>query len=77
MARLEIPRGSCGLADQIERIPRLLTAAELAGFLNVSRMTIYRDVQSNGGPPAIFVRGSIRFDPKAVARWLRGDGRAA
>ncbi len=60
----------CGLADEIERIPHALKVAELAPLLNVSRMTLYREVHAQT-VPYFRVRGAIRFDPRAVAEWLR------
>jgi excisionase family DNA binding protein len=47
-----------------------LTAEELAGFLNISKVTIFKQAKA-GRIPSFRIGTSVRFDPKAVARWLR------
>jgi excisionase family DNA binding protein len=58
------------LSDQIERIHHALTAKELAGFLCVSEITIYKHAAA-GRIPSFRVGTCLRFDPRAVANWLR------
>jgi excisionase family DNA binding protein len=58
------------LADQIEKIGRALTAEELARLLSVSRITIFKHAAS-GRIPSFRVGTCVRFDPRAVAQWLR------
>jgi len=58
------------IADQIEKIGRALTAEELAKFLSVSRITIFKQAAS-GRIPSFRVGTCVRFDPRAVAQWLR------
>jgi excisionase family DNA binding protein len=58
------------LADQIERFGRALTADELAGFLAVSRITIFKQAKA-GRIPSFRIGTCVRFDPHTVAAWLR------
>ena len=58
------------LPDQIERIPHALTAAELAELLAVSPILIYKLAKANR-LPCFKIGTCVRFDPRAVARWLR------
>jgi len=58
------------LADQIEKIGRALTAKELSKLLSVSSVTIFKHAAA-GRIPSFRVGTCVRFDPKAVAKWLR------
>lgn len=58
------------LADRIERIGRALTADELAQMLTVSRITIFKLAKA-GRIPCFRIGTCVRFDPRAVATWLR------
>lgn len=58
------------LADTIEKIGRALTAEDLAKLLHVSRITIFL-LAASGRIPSFHVGTCVRFDPKAVAQWLR------
>jgi excisionase family DNA binding protein len=60
------------LADQIERFGRALTATQLAALLSVSRIVIYKLAKKNR-IPCFRVGTCVRFDPRAVANWLRGQ----
>jgi excisionase family DNA binding protein len=60
------------LADQIEKIGRALTAEELSKLLSVSRVTIFKQA-ATGRIPSFRVGTCVRFDPKAVANWLRSQ----
>jgi excisionase family DNA binding protein len=60
------------IADQIEKIGRALTAQELSRLLSVSRVTIFKQAAA-GRIPSFRVGTCVRFDPKAVANWLRGQ----
>lgn len=59
-----------GLAEQIERIGRALTADELAKLLSVSKVTIFKQAAA-GKIPSFRVGTCVRFDPRTVANWLR------
>jgi excisionase family DNA binding protein len=61
---------SVSLADQIERTGHALTADELARVLSVSRITIFKQAKA-GRIPSFRIGTCVRFDPKAVANWLR------
>jgi len=60
------------LADQIEKIGRALTAKELAKMLSVSKVTIFKQA-ATGRIPSFRVGTCVRFDPRAVANWLRSQ----
>ncbi len=49
---------------------RLLTVEEVSDILRVSKSTVYRWVHY-GFIPHIKVGGAVRFDRKAVGRWLK------
>ena len=58
------------LADRIERFGRALTAKQLAAVLAVSKIVIYKLAKA-GRLPSFRIGTCVRFDPKAVAAWLR------
>jgi excisionase family DNA binding protein len=58
------------LADRIERFGRAMTATQLAALLAVSRIIIYK-LAKKGRIPSFRVGTCVRFDPRAVANWLR------
>ncbi len=58
------------LPDQIEKIPHALTAAQLAQLLAVSRITVYKLAKAMA-IPCFRVGTCVRFDPRALAKWLR------
>jgi len=60
------------IADQIEKIGRALTAEELSKLLSVSKVTIFKHAAA-GRIPSFRVGTCVRFDPKAVANWLRSQ----
>ena len=71
-AELTTIADSCSLPQRIERIKRAMTAAEVAKLLCVSPVTVYR-MASAGQLPNFKVGTAVRFDPRAVADWLRGN----
>jgi len=58
------------LTQRIEDCGRALTAPELAALLAVHVLTIYRLARS-GRIPSYRIGCSLRFDPRAVANYLR------
>jgi excisionase family DNA binding protein len=58
------------LADRIEGFGHALTAVELAELLAVSRITIFKQAKA-GRIPSFRIGTCVRFDPRAVANWLR------
>jgi excisionase family DNA binding protein len=58
------------LADLIEQTGHALTADELARVLSVSRITIFKQAKA-GRIPSFRIGTCVRFDPCAVAQWLR------
>src|SRR5579872_1967711 len=59
-----------GLADFVEAKPRALVVSEVAALLNISARQVYKLV-AEGRIPCLRIAGCIRFDPSALARWLR------
>jgi excisionase family DNA binding protein len=60
-----------GLADQIELVDHALSAKEMARLLQLSPGQIYKLARKT--IPSFRVCGSVRFDPRRVAEWLRND----
>ena len=58
------------LPDRIEHYGHALTAAELAELLAVSRVTVFK-LAKRGRIPSFRIGTCVRFDPRAVANWLR------
>jgi excisionase family DNA binding protein len=58
------------LADQIAATGHALTAKELSNILAVSHVTIFKQAKA-GRIPSFRVGTCVRFDPKAIAKWLR------
>jgi len=53
-----------------ERIEGAMTAEKLAKLLGVSKITIFKQAKA-GRIPSLRIDTCVRFDPKAVANWLR------
>ena len=64
------PEGPDDLPSRIEKMQRALTVPELAELLWLGRTAMYDKVK-RGVIPYIKVGTSIRFDPVAIAKWLR------
>jgi excisionase family DNA binding protein len=58
------------LADRIERMESAMNAEQLAQILNVSKITIFKHAKA-GRIPSFRIGTCVRFDPRAVAKWLR------
>ena len=58
------------LSDQIEKFDHALTAVELAKLLAVSRITVFKLAKA-GRIPCFRIGTCVRFDPRAIAQWLR------
>ena len=58
------------LAEQIEHIEGAMTAEKLAKLLGVSKITIFKQAKA-GRIPSFRIGTCVRFDPRAVANWLR------
>jgi excisionase family DNA binding protein len=66
---------SKSIADSIEQFDHALNAGDLSRLLRVHKLTIYRLAQQ-GRIPAFRIGSAVRFDPRAVASWLRKQGGA-
>lgn len=73
---IQMPNSSGDLATKIEQLQGLLTAPQLVPLLGMSRTTIYQYV-ADGRIPYIRIGTMIRFDPHAIAAWLREHAVAA
>ena len=63
-------RKTAGLADSLDGKSRALTVADIAELLNISERQVYK-LAAEHRIPCFKIGGSIRFDPLAVAVWLR------
>jgi len=70
MAVIQMPDPQRDLASVLERNPGAITAQELARILGFGRTAIY-EMAASGRIPHLRIGSSIRFDPYAVAQWLR------
>jgi excisionase family DNA binding protein len=61
---------TAGLADSLDRKTSALTVSDVAELLNISERQVYKLVAEHR-IPCFKIGGSIRFDPFAVAFWLR------
>jgi excisionase family DNA binding protein len=64
--------GASSLPQRIEEIKRAMTVGEVAELLAVSPITVYKLAKA-GRLPSFRIGTSVRFDPRAVAEWLRGN----
>ena len=53
----------------------LWTEAELSDQINVPRATLKRWRYEGVGPPFLRLGRHVRYDPAAIRRWLREQGR--
>jgi excisionase family DNA binding protein len=67
-----LERAVPSIADHIENLNHALTAEELGDFLNISAVTIYKHAKVGRIPGCFRIGTCVRFDPKAIAAWLRG-----
>ena len=59
----------------LERRSGMMRAAELADFLGFSPTQVYR-MSEQSSIPHVRLGGSIRYDPRAISRWLRSKATA-
>lgn len=58
------------VADDLASKRKLIGARELAEVLNIDKQTIWR-MAKRGLLPSVRLGGRVRFDPRAIADWLR------
>ena len=68
--QFDMSYAASSLPDRIEQCGRALTAADLAQLLAVSRIMMFKLAKA-GRIPTFRIGTCVRFDPKAVAKWLR------
>jgi excisionase family DNA binding protein len=66
----ELAKPALGLADSIHGKSRAMTVNDVATLLTISERQVYKLVAERR-IPYFKISGSIRFDPVAVAGWLR------
>jgi excisionase family DNA binding protein len=66
----ELSQKTMGLADSLRGRTSALNVSEIAELLNVSERQVYKLVAEHR-IPCFKIGGSIRFDPFAIAIWLR------
>lgn len=57
--------------------PRYLTPVDLAEMLGVPVATLYQWRYQRTGPPGFRVGRHVRYDPKAVQKWIESLGEGA
>ena len=67
---MESRTSASGLAGHIAAMPGAISAPKLAQLLGVSRSYIYQ-LASDNRIPYLRIGHLLRFDPSAVAAWLR------
>jgi excisionase family DNA binding protein len=65
-------KSSISIADQIEAVNHAMKVKELAPMLDMSPTKLY-NLARDGRIPSYRIAGSVRFDPHAVAVWLRAS----
>jgi predicted DNA-binding transcriptional regulator AlpA len=60
------------LPTQIECLKKALTVPQLADFVQLSRKQVYA-LTARRAIPSYRIAGSIRFDPRLIAKWLRSQ----
>jgi excisionase family DNA binding protein len=76
MTVIQMPEPHRDLASEIEVLPGLLTIAQLIPLVGISRTTIYQMVTTKR-IPHLRIGSMVRFDPHAIAAWLRQHAVAA
>ncbi len=64
--------GEATLIERLNKIDRPVKAARIAELLGVNKITIYKLAQ-RGDIPHFRVAGAVRFDTRAVARWVTAN----
>jgi excisionase family DNA binding protein len=76
MKLIQMPEPSGDLASKIDQLSGLLTVRQLISLVGMSRTTIYEYVTAKR-IPYLRIGTMIRFDPHAIAEWLRQHNVAA
>lgn len=70
--KLDEDYSTLDIPGRIERRRQALTVSELADLIHISSKQIY-ELVTKSYIPSYRIAGSIRFDPKRVADWLRSQ----
>ena len=66
----ELVKPAMGLADSLHGRSRALTVNDVSTLLSVSPRQVYK-LAAEHRIPCFKIGGSVRFDPVAIAAWLR------
>ena len=58
------------ISDHLEQLDHCLTVPDLARILSIHKITLYR-MAAAGRIPSFKIATAVRFDPRAVAQWVR------
>jgi excisionase family DNA binding protein len=58
------------IPEKIEQTGRAITAKELAHYLSLPKVTVYKHARA-GKIPCFRIGTVVRFDPHTIAAWLR------
>ena len=61
---------SDSISDYLSQLDHCLTAPALARILGIHKITVYK-LAAAGEIPSFKIASSVRFDPRAIARWIR------
>ena len=61
---------SVSILEKLSRAANALTASQVGELLSLHKLTIYRLAKS-GRIPCYRIAGSLRFDPRGIADYLR------
>lgn len=62
------------IIEKLERTDHALKVNDLAKLLGMSRRTVYEHAAAGRIPGAIKIGSALRFNPSALAKWLREKG---
>lgn len=64
------PAVSLTVIERLNQIDRPVKAKRLAEILGISHITLYK-LAKQGSIPSIRIATAVRFDCRAIARWLK------
>ncbi len=70
--RIEAACGQLGLFSYIENRLQMMTVSDVGLLINLKKTDLYQKVQA-GRIPYMLIDGTIRFEPMAIASWLKSQ----
>ena len=71
-ASIEAANGQLDLFSYFENRLQLKTVSEAGHLINLKKTALYQKVQAER-IPYMLIDGTIRFEPKAIASWLKSQ----